>query len=86
MEDGISEEVADLVDKVPVPLAESHQDLVVTTLEDVQVGLGVAGASEKSLQENLVFSLRVNKTDNTTCFGLGLEQSLKVLENLEVSS
>jgi hypothetical protein len=86
VEDGVSEEVADLVDEVPVPFAESHQDLVVAALEDVQMGLGVASASEKSLQENLVFSLRVDRTDNTTCFGLCLEQGLKVLENLEVSS
>jgi len=49
VEDGVPEEVADLVDEVPVPFAESHQDLVVPPLEDVQMGLGVASASEKSL-------------------------------------
>ena len=46
MEDGISEEVSNLVDEIPVPLAKLHQYLVVPALQDVQMGLGVASASK----------------------------------------
>lgn len=51
MEEGVAEEVTDTVYQVPVPLAETRQDIVVAALEDVQMGLGQTRAPEQRLKE-----------------------------------
>jgi hypothetical protein len=39
VEERVLEEVADFVDEVPVPLPESHKNVVISPLKDVEVSL-----------------------------------------------
>lgn len=72
VEEGVLEEVADLVDQVPVPLLELGEDVVVPSLKDVQMSLGLAGTAEQGLQEDLVLALAVDGLYDNICFRFGL--------------
>lgn len=72
VEEGVLEEVADLVDQIPVPLLELCQDIVVPSLQDVQMSLRLAGTAEQCLKEDLVLALAVNGLQYNLSFRLGL--------------
>lgn len=72
VEEGVLEEVADLVDQVPVPLLELCQDIVVPSLQDVKMSLRLAGTAEQRLKEDLILALAVDGLHHHISFRLGL--------------
>ena len=60
MEEGIFQKVTDLVDQVPIPFAEFYENIVVASLEDIEMGLRLYCSSEECFQENFIFSLGIN--------------------------
>ena len=79
MEEGIFQEISDFVYQIPIPFAEFYENVVVASLEDVEMGLRLDCSSEKRFQKDLIFSLGVNRKNDDLRFCLFGEKTLEML-------
>lgn len=59
---------------------------MISALQDVQVGLGLTGAAEQRLQEDLILALTINRFYNHLSFCFSLQQGFEILKCFEVCS
>lgn len=58
MEERVTEEVSNLIYKVPIPLSEFRQDCAVAFRQNVQMGLRQRSSSEQGFQKDFILSFR----------------------------
>lgn len=47
MEERVFQEISDLINEIPIPFTEFNENIVVTSLKNVKMGLRLDGSSEE---------------------------------------